>query len=181
MFVILSLWGSNNVTNDKSNALSVINPELQSPLTSENDVTINRPAGFGDSSLIAVVVMSNREEREADALYEAENDRSPVPRTPLADNSYVRETRREIADINPIVPDNAEFKDPVQPPYSNTKGQLAQDESEAIDKLNILPGDRLRHAQPQTANRYNEGLDENKLPREVRDGILGRSAVRRLS
>jgi hypothetical protein len=58
---------------------------------------------------------------------------------------------------------------------------LAQDESEAIDKLNILPGDRLRHAQPQTANRYNEGLDENKLPREVRDGILGRSAVRRLS
>jgi hypothetical protein len=78
--------------------------------------------------------MSNREEREADALYEAENDRSPVPRTPLADNSYVRETRREIADINPIVPDNAEFKDPVQPPYSNTKGQLGK---RSLDRANI--------------------------------------------
>jgi hypothetical protein len=43
-----------------------------------------------------------------------------------------------------------------------------------------MPGDRTRHAQPRTANRYNEGPAEDDLPQDVRDGLQGRSAVRRV-
>lgn len=42
-----------------------------------------------------------------------------------------------------------------------------EDESETLDKSNILKGDRLRHAKPQTSNKYNEGLDEDDLPAEA--------------
>jgi hypothetical protein len=56
----------------------------------------------------------------------------------------------------------------------------AQDEREAIDTSAILPGDRLRHAQPRTENGYNEGPGEDDLPEDVRDGLQGRSAVRRV-
>lgn len=41
---------------------------------------------------------------------------------------------------------------------------IAADENEAVDKSNILKGDRLRHAKPQTSNQYNEGPDEDDLP-----------------
>lgn len=41
---------------------------------------------------------------------------------------------------------------------------IAADENEAVDKSNILKGDRLRHAKPQTSNKYNEGPDEDDLP-----------------
>ena len=69
----------------------------------------------------------------------------------------------------------------MQPPYSNSDQQLGesipefyfsfrtnpyieQDEREAVDKSNILRGDRLRHAKPSTSNKYNEGPDETDLP-----------------
>ena len=42
-------------------------------------------------------------------------------------------------------------------------------------------GDRLRHAQPQSMNRYNEGLGEDDLPEEVRDGVSGVSGTKRLT
>ena len=58
---------------------------------------------------------------------------------------------------------------------------IAQDEKEAIDKSNILRGDRLRHEKPQTQNRYNEGPDEDDLPEEVQYGNLGVSGTKRLS
>ena len=70
--------------------------------------------------------MSNHEEQEADGHYEAENDRSPIPRTPPVDNSYVRETRTEIAGINPVVPDDTELEDPIRSPFSNTNEQLGK-------------------------------------------------------
>lgn len=44
---------------------------------------------------------------------------------------------------------------------------IAQDEKDAVDKSNILGGDRLRHAKPQTSNKYNEGPDEDDLPAEA--------------
>lgn len=38
------------------------------------------------------------------------------------------------------------------------------DEREAINKSNVMRGDRLRHAKPRTANKYNEGPGEDDLP-----------------
>lgn len=68
--------------------------------------------------------MSNPQEREAEDRYEAENDASPIPKTPEPDTSYVGETRREVADINPVQADNVGYDDPMQPPYSNSDEQL---------------------------------------------------------
>lgn len=69
--------------------------------------------------------------------------------------------------------------------YANSGGIIcnltAQDEREAIDQNNILPGDRLRNAKPRGHHGYNEGPDENQLPVDVRDGNDGRSGTKRLS
>lgn len=46
---------------------------------------------------------------------------------------------------------------------TNSEG-LEDDEREAINKSNIMRGDRLRHAKPRTMNKYNEGPDESDLP-----------------
>lgn len=51
-----------------------------------------------------------------------------------------------------------------------------QDENEAIDKGNILKGDRTRHAKP--AGTYKEPSDEQGLPKSVLDGTDGQSATR---
>ncbi|GIJ89083.1 hypothetical protein Asppvi_008012 [Aspergillus pseudoviridinutans] len=124
--------------------------------------------------------MSNRAEREAEDNYEAENDTSPVS-AEVIDNSYTRETNPELRNQVPVQSDQAEYEDPMQPPYSNTDQQLADDEREAIDKSNILRGDRLRHAKPRTANKYNEGPGEDDLPDPVRYGDSGVSSTRRVS
>ena len=50
-----------------------------------------------------------------------------------------------------------------------------QDEKEAIDKSNIIK-DRTRHAKPEGVG-YSEGPEEDDLPKNVRDGLDGRSAV----
>ncbi|GES60575.1 hypothetical protein ATEIFO6365_0006003600 [Aspergillus terreus] len=121
--------------------------------------------------------MSNRLEREAEDRYEAQNDPSPVSgRVP--DNSYARETRSGLRNYVPVQGDDQPFEDPVQPPYSNTDQQLAEDEEEAIDKSNILRGDRLRHAQPQSSTKYSEGPDEDDLPEAARTGQSGVSNQR---
>ncbi|KAJ5982028.1 hypothetical protein N7451_012128 [Penicillium sp. IBT 35674x] len=110
--------------------------------------------------------MSNRAERIAEDDYERNNDASPVTGT-ITDDSYTKETRSSLKDQVPVQGDTKRFEDPVQPPYSNSDQQLEQDENEAIDKSNILRGDRLRHANPQTSNKYNEGPDEDDLPTEA--------------
>ena len=56
-----------------------------------------------------------------------------------------------------------------------------EDENEAINKSNILKRDRTRHAKPQSANRYDEGPDEDDLPDYVRDGVSGVSGTHRLT
>ncbi|KAF3404698.1 hypothetical protein DPV78_002512 [Talaromyces pinophilus] len=118
--------------------------------------------------------MSNRVEREAEDAYERENDLSPVPGGE-ADNSYLGETNPDLSNIVPVQNDEADYDDPMQPPYSNSDEQLAQDEREAINQSNVLGGDRLRHAKPRTRNAYNEGPEEDDLPADVSQGRTGRS------
>eukprot|EP01083_Nonionella_stella_P092076 257622_1 len=106
--------------------------------------------------------MSNRTERVAEDNYERQNDPSPVAGT-FRDDSYAKETNPNLKGQVPVQRDEQQFDDPMQPPYSNTDQQLEEDEQEAIDKSNILRGDRLRHAKPRTSNKYNEGPDEEDL------------------
>ncbi|KAJ5553659.1 hypothetical protein N7494_003037 [Penicillium frequentans] len=80
------------------------------------------------------------------------------------DNSYAGETNSSLKDQVPVQGDNEDIEDPIDSSYSNSDQQLAADENEAVDKSNILKGDRLRHAKPQTSNKYNEGPDEDDLP-----------------
>ncbi|CAI7592152.1 unnamed protein product [Penicillium glandicola] len=110
--------------------------------------------------------MSNRAERIAEDDYERKNDSSPVTGS-FTDNSYVNKTRSNLKDQVPVQRDNDQFDDPIQPPYSNSNQQLEQDEDEAIDKSNVLRGNRLRHAKPQTSNQYSEGPEEDDLPAEA--------------
>ncbi|OQE18898.1 hypothetical protein PENFLA_c020G06776 [Penicillium flavigenum] len=107
--------------------------------------------------------MSNRAERVAEDNYERKNDPSPVTGN-FRDDSYAKETKPNLRGQVPVQGENQQFDDPMQPPYSNTDQQLEEDEQEAIDKSNILRGDRLRHAKPRTSNKYNEGPDEEDLP-----------------
>ena len=51
-----------------------------------------------------------------------------------------------------------------------------RDEREAIDKSNILKGDRTRHAKP--VDTYKEPSDEQGLPKTVLDGTDGMSSTR---
>ncbi|KAE8381178.1 hypothetical protein BDV26DRAFT_255876 [Aspergillus bertholletiae] len=105
--------------------------------------------------------MSNPYEREAEDAYEAQNDPSPIS-SDFSDNSYANKPGYGLKDQIPVQSDQYGFEDPVQPPYSNSDQQLAQDEREAVDRSNILRGDRLRHAKPQ-AQGYKEGEGEDEF------------------
>ncbi|OJJ52417.1 hypothetical protein ASPSYDRAFT_117087, partial [Aspergillus sydowii CBS 593.65] len=105
--------------------------------------------------------MSNRAEREAEDRYEAMNDPSAVSGS-FTDNTYAKEPRSGLKGQIPVQRDEASYNDPMQPPYSNTDQQLAQDENEAIDRSNIMRGDRLRHAKPDLQGEYREGEDEGE-------------------
>ena len=50
-----------------------------------------------------------------------------------------------------------------------------RDEKEAIDKSNVLKGDRTRHAKP--IDTYKEPSDEQGLPKTVLDGTDGMSST----
>lgn len=136
--------------------------------------------------------MSTRREREDEDSYERENDPSPVPGD-VHDDSYIFDGATNQV---PVQADQAPYDDPMQPPYSNSDQQLgmlpcrrqgiklintADDEREAIDKNNTLKGDRLRHAKPQTENKYDEGRDEDDLPNDIRDGLVGVSGTKRVT
>ncbi|KAI9368884.1 hypothetical protein BJX61DRAFT_190935 [Aspergillus egyptiacus] len=110
--------------------------------------------------------MSNPYERTAEDQYEAQNDASPVSGT-FRDNTYAREPRSGLKNQIPVQRDEAGFEDPMQPPYSNSAQQLAQDEEEAIDRSNILNADRLRHSKPQAASRYKEGENEDEFQERI--------------
>ncbi|KAJ5659507.1 hypothetical protein N7507_005958 [Penicillium longicatenatum] len=110
--------------------------------------------------------MSNNAERIAEDDYEENNDSSPVTGA-FTDSSYAKETNPSLKGQVPVQGDNEQIEDPMQPPYSNSDQQLQEDENDALDKSNILRGDRLRHAKPQTSNKYNEGPGEDDLPAEA--------------
>ncbi|PKY01781.1 hypothetical protein P168DRAFT_306878 [Aspergillus campestris IBT 28561] len=110
--------------------------------------------------------MSHRIDREAEDFYESQNDPSPVS-SRFADDTYTGEPRQALKDRIPVQRDEDIEEDPMQPPFSNTDAQLALDEDEAIQGSNILSGDPLRHAKPQSSTKYSEGPDEDELPEEV--------------
>ncbi|KAI9035151.1 uncharacterized protein KD926_004467 [Aspergillus affinis] len=110
--------------------------------------------------------MSNQYEREAEDIEERDNDPSPVT-SHFADDSYAKETNRNLRSQVPVQSDRAPYADPIQPPYSNTQAQVEEDEAEIANSSNILRGDRLRHAKPRTENKYSEGPNEDDLPAEA--------------
>jgi hypothetical protein len=79
--------------------------------------------------------MSNPTEREAEDRYEAENDPSPIPSTPI-DNSYVGDTHRDLVDTVPVQRDEDDYDDPIQPPYSNSDDMLGKGFSVEICSAN---------------------------------------------
>ncbi|EEP81949.1 conserved hypothetical protein [Uncinocarpus reesii 1704] len=105
--------------------------------------------------------MSSRAEREAEDLYEAQNDPSPVEGN-AGDDSYAQMGTGRNEPIA-VQSDSAKVEDPMKPFSANTDAQLAQDEREAIDKSNIMKGSRTRRAKPQGQG-YSEGPDEDDLP-----------------
>ncbi|KAJ9492627.1 hypothetical protein VN97_g578 [Penicillium thymicola] len=107
--------------------------------------------------------MSNPTERAAEDNYERENDPAPVTED-FVENSYVREPKSNLRNQLPVQEDEQSYEDPMQPPYSNSDQQLEVDEREAINKSNIMRGDRLRHEKPRSTTKYSEGPDESDLP-----------------
>ncbi|KAL4805987.1 hypothetical protein BDV18DRAFT_160846 [Aspergillus unguis] len=125
--------------------------------------------------------MTTRREREAEDAYERENDYSGHVTSEWQGNSYAHEAGgRGFRGGIPVQADDAAFDDPMQPPFSNTDQQLAQDEDEAIDSSNILgstkKGRTTRRAKPR-ATGYNEGPTEDELPDEAFE--TGQSSVGR--
>ncbi|KAI9932444.1 hypothetical protein ASPWEDRAFT_33356 [Aspergillus wentii DTO 134E9] len=102
--------------------------------------------------------MSNRPEREDQDLYD------PSIGDNVVDDSYAHETNPAVRYQVPVQKDEDEYDDPMQPGYADTWDQLDWDEEEAINESAVLGGDSLRHAKPQTANKYNEGPSEDDLP-----------------
>jgi hypothetical protein len=69
--------------------------------------------------------MSNRAERIAEDDYERNNDLSPVTGS-FTDDSYAKETHTSLRDHVPVLGDNEQIEDPIQPPYSNSDQQLGK-------------------------------------------------------
>ncbi|CAI7568898.1 unnamed protein product [Penicillium bialowiezense] len=70
---------------------------------------------------------------------------------------------------NDIVEDDFDFE-AEDAEYEDGNAQLGvggADEDQAIDQSNVIKGDSLRHAKPQTQNGYNEGPSEDDLPQEA--------------
>ncbi|KAB5545857.1 hypothetical protein GE09DRAFT_1224806 [Coniochaeta sp. 2T2.1] len=83
-----------------------------------------------------------------------------APSGEVHDNSYV--SKGDDAKVNPVVSDDAPVEDPIDDKTADTDAQLDRDDKEAIDKGNILKGDRTRHAKPVAT--YREPGDEEGLP-----------------
>ncbi|KAI9844008.1 MAG: hypothetical protein M1837_005943 [Sclerophora amabilis] len=96
----------------------------------------------------------------ADDQYEAQND-VPIGDITADDtekNEYMSRTgQSEI----PVQKDELEVEDPIDPDTADTDAQLARDDSDAIDKSNIIGG-RTRGAKPSTG--YAEPGDDEGLP-----------------
>ncbi|KAJ5329514.1 hypothetical protein MYU51_007067 [Penicillium brevicompactum] len=68
---------------------------------------------------------------------------------------------------NDIVEDEFDFE-AEDAEYEDGNAQLGvAEEDQGIDQSNVIQGDNLRHAKPQTSNGYNEGPSEDDLPQEA--------------
>ncbi|XMA13638.1 hypothetical protein WAI453_006429 [Rhynchosporium graminicola] len=76
----------------------------------------------------------------------------------------------------PVVKDEVAVEQPNDRRNPDSDAALEQDEKEAIDKSNILKGDRTRHAKPTST--YKEPGDEQGLPKSVLNGTDGHSSTR---
>jgi len=76
----------------------------------------------------------------------------------------------------PVVKDETPVEQPNDARDPDSDKALEQDEAEAIDKSNIVKGDRTRHAKP--SGTYKEPSDEAGLPKSVLRGDDGHSSTR---
>ncbi|CAI7673541.1 unnamed protein product [Penicillium bialowiezense] len=70
-----------------------------------------------------------------------------------ANNNNNNSRRSHILDSQIDVQD---MHDPIAPGSSDVDERMTRDFKDAIDHANILDGDRLRHAKPQSSTAYNE-------------------------
>ncbi|KAI9824320.1 MAG: hypothetical protein M1826_007417 [Phylliscum demangeonii] len=75
----------------------------------------------------------------------------------------------------PVQKDDAPVEDPIDAKTADSDEQLERDDKDAIDPSNIIE-DRTRHAKPKGSSYVEPGEDD--LPKAVRDGDDGTSAVR---
>lgn len=92
--------------------------------------------------------MSNRVEREAEDLYESQNDPSVPVSEDFTDNSYAVESEGGV----PVLRDNETYDDPMQPPFSNSDQQLGKLSSSFFDAS--IKTSILTFMQPRTKERH---------------------------
>ncbi|KAF8473389.1 hypothetical protein BDZ91DRAFT_400374 [Kalaharituber pfeilii] len=120
--------------------------------------------------------MSDRE-TAADEAYEAAADEEDVPTGVVVDNSYAISEPAGVSvkqgtgpggavgadTVNPVIRDEEEVEDPIDPAKADSDEMLAKDEKEAINKSNILSGSRTRFGGDKTVD-YTEPGDEEGMP-----------------
>ncbi|KAH8798604.1 hypothetical protein F5884DRAFT_758676 [Xylogone sp. PMI_703] len=89
------------------------------------------------------------------------------------DNSYASGGSNEPV---PVLKDEEPVEQPNNERNPDSDEALERDEKDAIDKSNIMKGDRTRHAKP--TGTYKEPSDEQGIPRNVHDGTDGSSSTR---
>ncbi|KAL2848492.1 hypothetical protein BJY01DRAFT_246366 [Aspergillus pseudoustus] len=79
--------------------------------------------------------MTTRREREAEDAYERQNDDKVPVSGDYYDNSYTYESgaggKFSLSVL--VQRDEADYEDPMQPPFSNSQKQLERDEREVIE------------------------------------------------
>ncbi|KAI0846112.1 hypothetical protein F5Y00DRAFT_264829 [Daldinia vernicosa] len=81
---------------------------------------------------------------------------SEAPDGQVYDSSYTTEGRKD-SDAIPVLKDDENIEDPIDPEDADSDKQLARDEAEAIDQKNVL-NDRTRKEKPRGS--YTEPTDE---------------------
>ncbi|KAI1803339.1 hypothetical protein F4811DRAFT_352435 [Daldinia bambusicola] len=80
-----------------------------------------------------------------------------APEGQVYDSSYVTERQKDNAAI-PVLKDDENVEDPIDPPEADPDKQLARDEAKAVDKKNVLK-ERTRDEKPRCS--YTEPSDES--------------------
>ncbi|KAK6956841.1 hypothetical protein Daesc_002122 [Daldinia eschscholtzii] len=82
---------------------------------------------------------------------------SEAPEGQVYDSSYAEEVKKDNAGI-PVLKDDENVEDPINPADADSDKQLERDEAEAIDKKNVLK-ERTRNEKPRGS--YTEPSDES--------------------